>query len=317
MSTITSRLNRVAELLRDAQADLHTANAVASPVESLLVLPLLRTAVTLEGQVNELRAAVEHGEQLTVTRADGRVVPVSVPENEPKAPAVPTVRDTLARMKIEILEDMALGRVPPHVREYGDLHSYVDANEYGGLCEDDLCERLKAHYIKPGESMDDVPEAFADYTNDCQDEAHLWLATGRPLYATEFKDVRITPEAHALLALGFRDLSWHNDACPSFLHETLFLRVWMEDEDPALREMEGPRWIVESVKNVDGDIQSGEGLTHSDDFDDVLADIDNFTKGKAPVEQVREILALRLENYDETARRLEVIKRLHAIGRAA
>ena len=36
----------------------------------------------------------------------------------------------------QIRRDIASGRVPSTVRDFSQLHDYVDANEYGGLCDD-------------------------------------------------------------------------------------------------------------------------------------------------------------------------------------
>jgi hypothetical protein len=40
------------------------------------------------------------------------------------------------RCQLEILEDVARGRVPATVRSFAQLHDHVDANDYGGGCED-------------------------------------------------------------------------------------------------------------------------------------------------------------------------------------
>jgi len=42
----------------------------------------------------------------------------------------------VAQSKQEILADMASGTVPTEVRTFSALHDYVDANVYGGLCDD-------------------------------------------------------------------------------------------------------------------------------------------------------------------------------------
>jgi hypothetical protein len=42
----------------------------------------------------------------------------------------------IVRSQMEILEDMVSGKVPVTVSSFMELHDYVDANEYGGLCED-------------------------------------------------------------------------------------------------------------------------------------------------------------------------------------
>jgi hypothetical protein len=66
------------------------------------------------------------------------------------------------RSKCEILEDIAAGRVSADVASFSELHDYVDANEYGGLCDDD---------------------AYGDFDLDfavaVQDAVDAWLKTGR------------------------------------------------------------------------------------------------------------------------------------------
>jgi hypothetical protein len=48
------------------------------------------------------------------------------------------IAEAVARGKAEILADIASGRVPADVSSFAALHDYVDANEYGGLCEDPI-----------------------------------------------------------------------------------------------------------------------------------------------------------------------------------
>lgn len=42
----------------------------------------------------------------------------------------------IAQAKAEITDDVKTGRVPRNVTSFGDLHDHVDANEYGGLCDE-------------------------------------------------------------------------------------------------------------------------------------------------------------------------------------
>ena len=60
--------------------------------------------------------------------------------------------------KAEILADIASGRVPADVSTFAALHDYVDANEYGGLCE------------KP------IDPSFAP-ANEIQNALDAWLST--------------------------------------------------------------------------------------------------------------------------------------------
>ena len=38
---------------------------------------------------------------------------------------------------------------------------------------------------------------------------------------------------------GFEDSSWHNDSCPSWENQRLNLKLWVEDAEHAMRDMEG------------------------------------------------------------------------------
>lgn len=63
------------------------------------------------------------------------------------------------------------------------------------------------------------------------------------LFTTEFPD--FAPDSLPALPEGFVDISWHNDACPSFASDTLGLCVFIDFADPAQREFpETPRFTV-------------------------------------------------------------------------
>lgn len=80
----------------------------------------------------------------------------------------------VARAKAEILEDITTGRVPSSVSTFSELHDYVDANEYGGLCEDDLWPEEPDEDPSRGERM-------ADLANEVQGAVDVWLRAGRPV----------------------------------------------------------------------------------------------------------------------------------------
>lgn len=75
------------------------------------------------------------------------------------------VRMELAQSTIlaigEVIEDMASGRVPWNVASFGDLHDYVDANEYGGLCDD--------------ARFGDTDKYDNDFANEVQDAVDRWI----------------------------------------------------------------------------------------------------------------------------------------------
>ncbi len=81
-------------------------------------------------------------------------------ENDPE---IWLVRNAVARGKKEILEDVRSGRVPAHVESFGDLHDFVDANEYGGLCEDHFFQQDKPDLKNSAE---------------VQEQLHQWIKSG-------------------------------------------------------------------------------------------------------------------------------------------
>jgi hypothetical protein len=89
----------------------------------------------------------------------------------------PTLEDTVERMKREIRADIAAARVPADVKRFGDLDDHVDANCYGGFCEDDFMDRLVVHFggLDHGDGM---PEALRSHIDAAQDAINQWLANG-------------------------------------------------------------------------------------------------------------------------------------------
>jgi hypothetical protein len=55
------------------------------------------------------------------------------------------------------------------------------------------------------------------------------------------------PEAEELISQGWRDESWGNDSCATFVSPDETLRVWIEHPDPKQRESYGQvRFAVEA-----------------------------------------------------------------------
>ena len=98
----------------------------------------------------------------------------------------------IERSKAEILEDMAHGPVPVTVANFSELHDYVDANEYGGLCEDQF-------WVLPEDATDKeladndgfyLLQKTLDLANAVQDAVNLWITSGdaqRDLAAVDYK----------------------------------------------------------------------------------------------------------------------------------
>jgi len=112
----------------------------------------------------------------------------------------PNLQATIARMKSEILEDIRTGKVPATVASFSELHDYVDANEYGGFCDDDheptsrilelqaerdsLTEEQERNWSKAGE-LDELQEASTNFANAAQNAINAWLQAGghkRPVW---------------------------------------------------------------------------------------------------------------------------------------
>ena len=53
-------------------------------------------------------------------------------------------------------------------------------------------------------------------------------------YQTEFSDYPVA-DMPAIPA-DFVDNSWHNDVCPSFVSNDLWMTIWVDYLDPAMRE---------------------------------------------------------------------------------
>lgn len=86
-----------------------------------------------------------------------------------------TVQDLINISITEIIQDQDSGIVPVGVKSFGDLHDYVDANCYGGFCDDDgiLDELIELH---GGRDADEgVPQAVMDFINSVQDGVDAWL----------------------------------------------------------------------------------------------------------------------------------------------
>lgn len=83
--------------------------------------------------------------------------------------------DLVVRIQREITEDVADGIVPAAVSSFTELHDYLDANTYGGLCDDN------AHVL-------------TDTVAIVQDEVDRWLAAQghRPTFAVRIGGVEIT-----------------------------------------------------------------------------------------------------------------------------
>jgi hypothetical protein len=81
--------------------------------------------------------------------------------------------DTLLTAWVELVQheikvDIIRGKVPETVKSFSELHDYVDANTYGGLCMDGAIQRLGG--------LDNA----VGLANKMQEKVDAWLKAGRP-----------------------------------------------------------------------------------------------------------------------------------------
>jgi hypothetical protein len=90
-----------------------------------------------------------------------------------------TFYEVLDQMKAEINADIAAGKVPATVKSFSELHDYVDANCYGGFCDDNgSMDELIAKFGGRDEN-EGMPDGAMQFINDAQNLINSWLEAGR------------------------------------------------------------------------------------------------------------------------------------------
>lgn len=146
----------------DALNKAATPRQIGSAVDALVVELQTIVDTTFSGHARARATALIDGLTIIKQRSD-----------------VPDLVDTVARMKDEILADIDLGRLPPNVASFAELHDFVDANEYGGFCDDALMATMLAHFGGADEHGA-WPDDMMNFTNAAQFEVDRWLEAGRP-----------------------------------------------------------------------------------------------------------------------------------------
>ncbi|MFZ2162246.1 MAG: hypothetical protein WAW02_08520 [Sideroxyarcus sp.] len=90
---------------------------------------------------------------------------------------IPALAETIERMKQEIIDDVKAGRVSAGCSSFAALHDYVDANCYGGFCEEDEMQALMDHFGGLDDNVG-MPAALIDYLNEAQSSIDLWIKEG-------------------------------------------------------------------------------------------------------------------------------------------
>lgn len=90
---------------------------------------------------------------------------------------LPVTPEQLAeRMKAEIIEDVKNGVVPLTVKNFSELHNYVDANCYGGT--EALLDEMDKHVPDTDEGHSSALSALCDICNPAQEIINDWIAAG-------------------------------------------------------------------------------------------------------------------------------------------
>lgn len=84
---------------------------------------------------------------------------------------------TVARMKDEIMSDVRSGRIPASCASFSDLDDCVDANEYGGFCDDDLADEWIKKY-GGRDTNEAYPDGYMKLIDESQRAIDTWLKDG-------------------------------------------------------------------------------------------------------------------------------------------
>jgi hypothetical protein len=118
---------------------------------------------------------------------------------------IPTLEETIAVMKHQVIADVSNLHVPVNVKSFGDLHDFVDANEYGGFCDDAFSDRLIEHFGGRDPKHEGMPDGMLDYINAAQSAIDSWIREGGLSEAIEDESHEdFTPEAYGKLLTKYK-----------------------------------------------------------------------------------------------------------------
>lgn len=67
--------------------------------------------------------------------------------------------------------------MPRTVKTFAELHDYVDANEYGGFCEDKFTGEL-IEYFGGLDEHTGIPQKMLHFVNAAQNIIDVWIQEG-------------------------------------------------------------------------------------------------------------------------------------------
>ena len=128
--------------------------------------------------------------------------------------AVPTLDQVVARMKREAIDDVQGHRVPLDVKNFGELHDYVDGNCYGGFTDDDgIIDEMIALEGGRHPHNEGMPDNVVAFINDAQTAVSKWIEQGGLTSAIDNSDwtEHFTPYAFAEQIRRVKQLERHID----------------------------------------------------------------------------------------------------------
>ena len=172
----------------------------------------------------------------------------------------------IERSKAEILEDMAHGPVPVTVASFSELHDYVDANEYGGLCEDGfwtLPEDATDKEIADNDGFYLIGKHL-DLANAVQDAVNLWITSGDARRAFQATDAyRETYQECEMYGCdrSITGSSAHEELCDGPIHDGPYapdlgrdLRICyicQDDLSGPIHESDAHQWMLNSLSHLE------------------------------------------------------------------
>jgi hypothetical protein len=114
--------------------------------------------------------------------------------------------------KAEIIGMVGNGVISAYVESFGDLHDFVDANEIGGFCDEDLQPIFDQIFVHTEQDIINgtiASETEMDATNRVQDIVSAWITSG----GLAGYQKRPKPRCDCGSS-GYLSHNWKNRSCP-------------------------------------------------------------------------------------------------------
>jgi hypothetical protein len=102
------------------------------------------------------------------------------------------------------------------------------------------------------------------------------MAAYKPTYKTEFPEFG---ELDVAIPEGFEDVSWHNDAMPSFAlpkGDGTYLRLWVDYKDREMSDINHEPYFRFALSHSDAEMMFISDVAFDNDFSNILTAIDEW-----------------------------------------